>query len=193
MSKHPEGPNGHSFDSEHSSRESEPRRGRRKRRWSFIAAALATLLAAVVTVSLSAGPASAQTIEADGTDTEANSDDNSTDSHDCDHGPKGRRGAMTDTLAEVLGIDAEELRTERKAGSTIAEIAEANDVAVADVIDALVAAAQERAAEHDKQVDADELTEKFTALVNGEKRDRSDHEVRRGLRGRWHGRGAATG
>ena len=169
------------------------RHRRRTRRWSLIAVALATLLAAVVTASLSAGPASAQSTETDGTDSQESSDGDSTDSHDCDHEPKGRRGAMTDTLTEVLGIDASELRTELEAGSTIAEIAEANDVAVDDVIDALVAAAQERAAEHDKEVDADELTEKFTALVNGKKPDRGDHEVKRGLRGRWHRHGATSG
>ena len=117
------------------------RHRRRTRRWSLIAVALATLLAAVVTASLSAGPASAQSTETDGTDSQESSDGDSTDSHDCDHEPKGRRGAMTDTLTEVLGIDASELRTELEAGSTIAEIAEANDVAVDDVIDALVAAA----------------------------------------------------
>ena len=100
---------------------------------------------------------------------------------------------MTDTLTDVLGIDASELRTELKAGSAIAEIAEANDVAVDDVIDALVAAAQQRAAEHGKEVDADELTEKFTVLVNGAKPDRSDHDVKRGLRGRWHRHGTASG
>ncbi len=178
---------------------------RRKRRWGQTASVfIAALLAAALALSFSAGSASAQNDTSnDGTDEQQaddgssdDDDDDDDDSHDCDRDRdrdgKGRRGANIDTLTEVLGIDAAELRTQLKAGSTIAEVAAANDVAVDDVIDALVAAATARAAEHDKEVDADELTEKFTSLVNGERPDRGAHGGERGLRGRWHRSGAMS-
>jgi hypothetical protein len=97
------------------------------------------------------------------------------------HGGHGERGERivdnVETLTGVLGIDAETLRDELRNGSTIAEIAEAQGVAVSDVIDALVTDAQERIdqAVAEGRIDEDraaemsaDLEERITAHVNGE-------------------------
>lgn len=47
-------------------------------------------------------------------------------------------------VADAIGIDVETLRDELRAGSSVADVAEANGVAVDDVIDALVIEAGER-------------------------------------------------
>lgn len=87
------------------------------------------------------------------------------------------RHLALDTAAEVLGLTVDELRTELEGGSTLAEVAEANDVDVETLIGALVAEATERLDEAvaDGRLEADEaeeieaaLTERITARVNGE-------------------------
>ncbi|MDH5421197.1 MAG: hypothetical protein OEY55_05290 [Acidimicrobiia bacterium] len=89
----------------------------------------------------------------------------------------GGRLAMSSTLPDLLDIDADELRTQLQAGSTIAEIAEANGVSVDDVINGLVGEASDRlgtAVTDGKisQEQADEaltkMTERITDMVNGE-------------------------
>jgi polyhydroxyalkanoate synthesis regulator phasin len=86
-------------------------------------------------------------------------------------------GAGLDAAAEAIGITDDELRTALEGGQSIAEVAEANDVDVQTVIDALVAAATEHIdqAVTDGRIDADraeelkaDLTERITARVNGE-------------------------
>lgn len=79
--------------------------------------------------------------------------------------------------ANAIGIGPVELLQELRDGSTIAEVAEANDVGASAVVDAVVAALQERL---DSAVDngwitqeqaderAAELQEQATALVNGD-------------------------
>lgn len=90
----------------------------------------------------------------------------------------GGRGAGIEGAAEAIGISDDELRAALRDGSTIAEVATANDVEVNTVIEALVADANERldAALSDEritQAQADErkadLEERMTALVNGER------------------------
>lgn len=54
--------------------------------------------------------------------------------------------AALDTVAEALGLENDALLDELQAGKTVAEIAEAQGVALADVIDAVVAAANEELA-----------------------------------------------
>lgn len=92
------------------------------------------------------------------------------------HGPD--RGAGLDAAAEVIGISADELRTALQERSSLAEVAEANGVDGQDVIDALVAEATERldqavAGGHLSEERAAEmkerLTERITAMVNGER------------------------
>ena len=55
-----------------------------------------------------------------------------------------RRAAAIRTAAEVIGIDADDLRAALHDGQTIAQVAEANGVDPQDVIDALVARSTER-------------------------------------------------
>jgi hypothetical protein len=101
--------------------------------------------------------------------------ESTTDSADVEH--YGPRGAGLDAAAEAIGITSEELRTAVRDGSTIAEVAEANDVDVQTVIDKLVADAETRL---DEAVANGRLTEdqaaeikanlpdRVTAMVNGE-------------------------
>ena len=64
-------------------------------------------------------------------------------------GRGGHGGGHVDmaAAAEALGITPEELRTQTQAGQTLADIAEAEGVAEAELVDALVAAAKTRLAE----------------------------------------------
>ncbi len=96
-------------------------------------------------------------------------------------GDRGRHGPgpgfdMNSTLPDLLGIDATELMTQLQAGSTIAQIAETNGVAVDDVINTLVTEATARldsAVTDGKltQTQADEalttMTQRITDRVNG--------------------------
>ena len=95
-------------------------------------------------------------------------------------GPGGRHhllGAGLEAAAGALGITTDELRAELEGGSSIAEVAEAQGVAVQTVIEALVADATTRidAAVADGTLDADrademkaDLVERITAHVHGE-------------------------
>jgi hypothetical protein len=90
---------------------------------------------------------------------------------------RGHFGAGLDAAAEAIGIESEDLRQALMDGSTIAEVAEANDVDVQTVVDALVAEAE---AHLDEAVADGRLTEdraaemkanlpdRIEAMVNGE-------------------------
>lgn len=91
------------------------------------------------------------------------------------HGP-GPGFDMNSTLPDLLGIDPTELRTQLLNGSTLAQIAEANGVAVDEVIGTLVTEATARldsAVTDGKltQAQADEavtnMTQRITDMVNG--------------------------
>jgi polyhydroxyalkanoate synthesis regulator phasin len=101
------------------------------------------------------------------------------------HGPHGHRGpgpgADGEVIAELLGIDAETLRDELRSGNSIADIAAANGVDVQVVVDALVDAAEEhldlavengRLTAEEAAEKADQLEERITARVNGERPER---------------------
>jgi hypothetical protein len=104
------------------------------------------------------------------------------DDEDCGpriHGPGPGFGAGTklETIAESLGIEREELLDALQDGQTVAEIAEANDVSTATLIDDLVADAEARIDEEvaEGDLDADEaeelksdVRERITDFVNGE-------------------------
>lgn len=93
------------------------------------------------------------------------------------HGPWGhhRAGlAGLDAAAEAIGIEAAELTAALRSGATIAQQAEANGVAVADVVAAMVAAAESAItqAEEAGRIDAakaaglrDGLAERVAGLV----------------------------
>lgn len=92
-------------------------------------------------------------------------------------GGRGGRGMHLDAAATALGMTADELRTELQAGKSIADIAGEQGVSVQGVIDALVAEAkahldEEVASGEHTQAEADaklaEITERITAMVNGE-------------------------
>ena len=159
----------------------------------LLALLAALLLAATAVVAFGAGSASAQTQNDNGIADQQLADDAATDDADednsegaCDLDGARRRGGlgrfgrggtwfgMGDTLTELLGIDAETLRTKLKDGSTLADIAAEQGIAVSDVIDALVTAVTDKAAEHDREIDVDAVTERITARVNGEKPERPE-------------------
>ncbi len=93
-------------------------------------------------------------------------------------GPGGRPGFRPglDAAADALGITEDELRGALQDGSSIADVAEANDVDVQSVIDALVADATAHIDEQLAEGDLTEeeaaqrkagLEERITARVNG--------------------------
>jgi len=73
---------------------------------------------------------------------------------------RGRKAAVA---AEVIGIEVDELRAALQDGSTIAEVAEANDVDPQDVIDAMVANLEEKLDEKvaEGRITEDEAAEKL--------------------------------
>ena len=86
-------------------------------------------------------------------------------------------GARLDATAAAIGITADELRSALQDGSTIAEVAEANDVDIQTVIDAHVADAEAhldqavedgRLTEEEAAERKESLSERIEALVNGE-------------------------
>lgn len=103
------------------------------------------------------------------------------------HGHARREGV--DAAATALGMTAEELRTELRSGSTIAQVAEAKGVELQTVIDAMVAEVKEELDEavtagRITQEKADErlasATERITERVN---RTGKPDDARRGDRG----------
>lgn len=95
------------------------------------------------------------------------------------HGDRGRRPGMDgEVVAELLGIDAADLRSGLRDGQSIAELAEANGVEVQTVIAALVAEASghlDLAVENGRLTEDEaaeklaDVTERITARVNGER------------------------
>jgi len=153
---------------------------RKATRGRLIALLMALLLAATAMMAFSAGSASAQTQNDNGDSNQQQADDDADDSGGtCDrHGTRRGGGhwrvGASDTLTGVLGIDAEALRAKLKDGSTLADIAAEQGVAVSDVVDALVTAVTDRAAEHDREIDVYAVTERITAWVNGEKPEQAE-------------------
>ena len=116
------------------------------------------------------------------------------------HGNRGARFGGGEVL-EDLGLTVEDIQAGREAGQTLAETAAASGVSEAELVDAIVAQANERAdaAVEAGRVDADQVAERLDGLeervterVNAEPGDRSERPDRgeRGVRGR---RGAAAG
>lgn len=89
------------------------------------------------------------------------------------HGPGGHGmggGRHLETAAEVLGTSVDELRDALQDGSSLADVAAAEGVETSALVDALVAAAQERLADHVEagdvtQEQADERLAEVTARV----------------------------
>ena len=138
----------------------------------LLVAPLAVITAAIVVLSLSVGSAGAHHDEVVGVHHEPETRDHH---EDCEHhgGKFGHRVAVK-AVAELLDVDAETLRDRMKDGDTLADIAASEGVEVSDVIDAIVAAIVDHAAEHDHEVNTEALIERVTALVNGERPERPD-------------------
>ncbi|MCW2613447.1 MAG: hypothetical protein JWN08_441 [Frankiales bacterium] len=116
-----------------------------------------------------------------------------------EHGPRGHDGGpgrdgagkvAQEEVAKVLGITVDELRTQREAGKTLAQIAEAEGVEKADLVDGLVAAAKAQLAQavtdgRLTQARADELSAGLEARIT-EQVDRVGRGPRGG-HGRHHG------
>ncbi len=90
-------------------------------------------------------------------------------------GQRGPRGAGE--IAELLGLEGSEMREALRNGSSIAELAEAQGIDSADVVDAIVARAEERldTAVENGRIDDTQAAEMLTQaaeraedLVNGE-------------------------
>ncbi len=91
------------------------------------------------------------------------------------------RGVASEALTDLLGIDAQELRTQLRDGATLAEIAQAQGVEVQAVVDELVAELDERltnAVENGRidQAEADQkladAEAKITDMVNNGRPER---------------------
>ena len=119
-------------------------------------------------------------------------------------GPRGhgRMGVRLEAAATALGMTEDELRTALREGDSLAEIAAARGVDVQKVVDALVAEATARidekvAAGDLSETEADErkaaLTERITAMVNGERPEPPEGAGRGPRGGHWHERGEAPG
>lgn len=108
------------------------------------------------------GLASAQETESDSTETETDSD--------ADHQHRGRHGrgfgAKAEVLEDILGLSAEEIRDAFSEGSSLADMAEAQGIAVDDLTAAMVAAATERIDEAvaEGKIDADQAEEHKAGL-----------------------------
>lgn len=111
---------------------------------------------------------------------------------------EGRQDVRQEAVAELLGVDVDTVVAELRNGSTLVEIAEANGVSEAELVDTLTAGAEERLAEavENGRIDAEraaeataELEERVTARVNGERPERPE----RGERGDRFGRGGPGG
>lgn len=162
----------------------------RARRLVAGAAAAASLVGVgVVALPAGAGAAPAATVTAT-----SGGDGGSTTSTVAGRGERGDRGDRGDrngrvaklrrsimsTSAEAIGIPVEELRAELRAGRSIAEVAGAKGVEVAEVVDALVATASGKI---DAAVESGRLTEQRAQQVEERLRSRFEKVVQRTRRG----------
>ncbi|MFD1504846.1 hypothetical protein FE374_11440 [Georgenia yuyongxinii] len=86
-------------------------------------------------------------------------------------------GVSFDAAAEALDLSADELRTALADGSTLAEVAKAQGVDTADLVDALVQAATAHIAE---EVAEDDLTQDQADQMTAELEDRITQQVEEG-------------
>ncbi len=91
---------------------------------------------------------------------------------------EGRRGKGCgknfEAVAEILGMEADEIRAQLDEGMSLADIAEANDVDPDELVDAMVAAATERI---DEKVAEGDLTDEEAAEKLAEKSERIEDKV----------------
>ncbi len=138
---------------------------------------ITTLIAAGTLTALGLALAPAAMAAAPSTDTSASSSTSTAESERGreGHGPRGERPGL-ETVMTVFDLTEDELKAAREAGTTLAELAEQQGVELADLIDALVADAEEHISEHVAEGDltqdeADErlaeIEQRITDRVNG--------------------------
>jgi hypothetical protein len=107
-----------------------------------------------------------------------------------------RSGEHLDAVAAALGMTSEEVKTEMRAGKSLADIATIKGIKVQTVVDAIVVNMTAKLAEKvtdgtltQTQADAmaTKLTDRVTAMVNGERQHGSGPAMRGGKHGK-HGR-----
>lgn len=89
-------------------------------------------------------------------------------------GRRGRKGQRLAAAAELIGIEADELRSALQDGQTLAEVAEENGVEAQDVIDSMVASLSERL---DAKVESGDITAEEAAEKLAEKTERISNKV----------------
>lgn len=115
---------------------------------------------------------------------------------------EARKADGAAVVTDVLGVDIDALKAARDAGQSLADVAAAQDVPVADVVDAIVEAKteqiQSKVGDRLTQEKADEmiasLEERVTEFVNaapGERGERGEGHGKRGHRGDRGPRGGA--
>ena len=124
--------------------------------------------------------ASAQTPDADA-DSTTTDDSTETNDESRERGDgEGRRGnkrggcGPSEAVAEALGMEVDELKAELEAGSTLAEVAEANDVDPDELVELMVANATERIEE---KVAEGDLTDEEAAEKLANKTERIEDKV----------------
>ncbi|MEM9467158.1 MAG: hypothetical protein AAGA90_17430 [Actinomycetota bacterium] len=106
---------------------------------------------------------------------DADETDDGTDETEGDR--RGRRGGCNlEEIAAAIGIDEDALRTELDAGQSIADVAEANGVDSAVIVDLLVDQAEERIAE---KLDAGRITDEEAAEKLAGVEERAEDRVER--------------
>ena len=102
------------------------------------------------------------------------------------HGAPGDRAEDEQVIATAIGITTTQLQTERAAGKTIAQVAQAHNVAVDKVVAAIVAAETK---EIDQRVSAGQLTQAQADQLKSGLQQRATDEVN----GTGHGPGGPGG
>lgn len=114
---------------------------------------------------------------------------------------EARKAARVAVLTEALGVDEDALRAARDAGQSLADVAAAEGVPVADVVAAIVEAKTEKiqakVGDRLTQEEADEriagLEERVTEGVNAARGERGEGHGKRGHRGPGGDRGHRNG
>lgn len=110
---------------------------------------------------------------------------------------RGMGGAL-DAIAEVIGVEADEIRTQVRDGATLGDIAEANGVDSTEVVAVIVESKQDRLAQAVEdgritQEEADErvvdLEDRVTTRVDEGRPERPEGEAGEGRQGRRGGNG----
>ena len=154
---------------------------------SIVGLAGVTGIADAATDSAAATPAVAAIGDADGVDP-------ATDTDRAERRAVRQEARQTNRqeIADVLGVSVDDLSTELQGGATLADVAEANDVAVSDVVNVIVQQKTERIdlAVENGRITAEEAAEKTAELnervqtrIDEGRPERGEGEGRRGNRG----------